>query len=61
MERVEGEDDLQFTLKFTKARMRTPETREDFETVAMKLDASTNRWSMTRNQVSQDQAQANRQ
>ena len=47
MERVEGEDDLQFTLKFTKARMRTPETREDFETVAMKLDASTNRWSMT--------------
>ena len=47
MERVTGEDDLHFTLKFTKARMRTPETREDFEPVTMKLDAGTNRWSMT--------------
>jgi RecA-family ATPase len=38
MERVETSDaDLAFTLKFTKARERTPENRDDFEAVTMSL------------------------
>ena len=38
MERVDDTDaDLAFSLKFTKARERTPETKEDFEPIIMRL------------------------
>jgi len=37
MERVEAAIDLSFALKFTKARERTPENRQDFEPVTMSL------------------------
>ena len=37
MEKVESEDDIAFTLKFTKARERTPDNRADFEPVTMSL------------------------
>jgi len=34
---AEGDEDLAFSLKFTKARLRTPETRADFESVGIAL------------------------
>ena len=38
MEKVHDPDsDLAFSLKFTKARERTPESREDFEPIIMRL------------------------
>jgi AAA domain len=37
MERVDTEDDLAFTLKFTKVRGRTPENRADFQSVTIQL------------------------
>jgi hypothetical protein len=37
MERVDAKDDLAFTLKFTKARGRTPENRADFQSVTIRL------------------------